>query len=184
MAHLYVMQRSDAPGVWKVGRSDDPQRRAVDLQTGHCFLVHVVATFHGAGCCERAVHELLAEHRVDGGTGREWFRASLPLVYNAIAVASADGHLAPIVAPTDGPLTPTNLGSYIELTDLVQAASTCAEIRRGLATVIGMDVAQVAACLQAAGLEEVSQHYTSEDGVKTTRRVYKKNGTFAVLVRQ
>ena len=184
MAHLYVMQRSDAPGVWKVGRSDDPQRRAVDLQTGHCFLVHVVATFHGAGCCERAVHELLAEHRVDGGTGREWFRTSLLNVYQAIAQGSADDRLAPIVAPTDGPLTPANLGSYIQLTDLVQGASTCAEIRRGLATVFGMDVAQVAACLQAAGLEEVSQHYTSEDGVKTPRRVYKNNGMFAVLVRQ
>ena len=171
MAHLYVMQRSDAPGVWKVGRSDDPQRRAVDLQAGHCFLVHVVATFHGAGCCERAVHELLAEHRVDGGTGREWFRTSLLNVYQAIAQGSADDRLAPIVAPTDGPLTPANLGSYIELTDLVQA-------------VIGMDVAQVAACLQAAGLEEVNQHYTTEDGIRTSRRIYKHNGMFAVLVRQ
>jgi len=184
MAHLYVLQRSDAPGIWKVGRSDDPQRRASDLQMSHCFLVHVVATFHGAGCRERAVHELLAEYRVDGGTGREWFRTSLPNLCYAIAQGSADGRLAPIVAPADGPLTPANLGNYIELTDLIQGASTCAEIRRGLAIATCMDVAHVTACLQAAGLEELNQHYTSEDGIRTSRRVYKKNGLFAVLVRQ
>ena len=183
MACLYVMHRSDAPGIWKVGRSDDPQRRAVDLQSGHCFLVHIVATFHGVGHRERAVHELLAAYRVDGGAGREWFRTDLPTVYDAIARVSADGRLTPVVQHTDGPLTPANLGNYLSMTDIVQAASTCAEILMALAASNAMDVRCVAASLEAAGLEEVNQHYYTEDGVRTSKRIYKRGEMFAVLVR-
>ena len=178
MAHLYVMQRSDAPGILKVGRSDDPQRRAEDLQTGHCFLVRVVSVFYNVGHCERAVHAYLQEWRVDGGAGREWFRASLSMVYQAIARATA-GEAMPVSLPA-GPLTPARLGEYIRLTDVVAEASSAAQIRGALVGASEMSRPQVISCLLAAGQEEGVANYYS-NGFKTSKRVYKKNRLFAAL---
>ena len=59
MTHLYVMQRSDAPQFGKVGRSDDPVKRAEALQSGHCFFVRVLAICSDVGHHERWVHEQL-----------------------------------------------------------------------------------------------------------------------------
>ena len=178
MAHLYVMQRSDAPDILKVGRSDDPQRRAEDLQTGHCFLVRVVSVFYNVGHCERAVHAYLQEWRVDGGAGREWFRASLSMVYQAIARATA-GEAMPVSLPA-GPLTPARLSEYLQLTDTVAEASSAAQIRGALASVPGVSRLQVAACLEAAGLVEgVANYYVG--GIRTKKRIYKKNRLFAAL---
>ena len=179
MAHLYVMQRSDAPDILKVGRSDDPQRRAEDLQTGHCFLVRVVSVFYNVGHCERAVHAYLQEWRVDGGAGREWFRASLSMVYQAIARATAGEPL--LASLPEGPLTPARLGEYIRLTDVVAEASSAAQIRGALVGATGLNRSQVTACLQAVGLEEgVANYYVS--GFRTKKRIYKKDRLFAALI--
>ena len=178
MAHLYVMTRSDAPGLLKVGRSDDPERRAVDLQSGHCFLVHVVAVFYNVGHRERAVHEYLRDSRVDGGAGREWFRTTLLAIYQAIARATA-GETMLASLPT-GQLAPAVLGEYLQLTDTVAEASSAAQIRGALASVPGVSRPQVAACLEAAGLVEgVANYYVG--GIRTKKRIYKKNRLFAAL---
>ena len=84
MAHLYFMSRSDAPGALKVGRSDDPVRRALDLQAGHFFTMKVLARVEGAGGLERSVHALLQDSRVEG-PGVEWFRCSLAKALAATA---------------------------------------------------------------------------------------------------
>ena len=76
MAHLYLMSRSDAPGALKVGRSDDPTRRAHELQSGHFFTMTVLARIDHAGQHERAVHAALQDRRIPG-PGVEWFRCSL-----------------------------------------------------------------------------------------------------------
>ena len=173
------MTRPDAPAIVKIGRSDDPQRRALDLASGHCFLVRVVAVFYNVGHRERIVHEHLQDSRVDGGTGKEWFRSSLLSVYQAIAMGTA-GELVSAPLP-EGPLTPAVLGEYIRLTDLGGEASTAAQIRGAIANATGMEKRQVAACLEAAGLEEVKAHYR-DNGFGLTKRVYKKDRLFAALV--
>ena len=76
MAHLYVMSRSDAPGALKIGRSDDPERRAHELQRGHFFTMKVLAWVEQAGCHEHSVHAALRYCRIEG-PGVEWFRCSL-----------------------------------------------------------------------------------------------------------
>ena len=83
MAHLYLMSRSDAPGALKVGRSDDPTRRAHELQSGHFFTMTVLARIDHAGQHERAVHAALQDRRIPG-PGVEWFRCSLGKALMAI----------------------------------------------------------------------------------------------------
>ena len=189
MAHLYVMSRSDAPGLLKVGRSDDPERRAMDLQSGHCFRITVQAVINGRGCCEQEVHRRLQHARVDG-PGREWFRADLPEVLQVIAgvvgaAVNQESQPVPMEAAEeegDHPaLTPTALGNnYIVLTDSVAEASTAAQIREAIASATGMIKRRVAACLEAAGLEEnVANYYVG--GFKTSKRVYRKDRLYAAL---
>ena len=84
--HMYIMQRSDAPGVLKVGRSNDPMKRATQLQSGHCFSVSVLATFPHAGSKERAVHDILHPRLVSEGPGREWFRVSFSQAVSAVVL--------------------------------------------------------------------------------------------------
>ena len=64
--HLYIMQRSDAPDLLKIGRSNDPMRRAAAIQAGQCFSVKVRAMFPDAGSKEHDVHRILHHHRVLG----------------------------------------------------------------------------------------------------------------------
>jgi len=90
MAHLYVMSRSDAPGVLKIGRSDDPVRRALNLQAGHFFTMKVLAHVEGAGLHERAVHAALRERRISG-PGIEWFRCSVDEALEAFARVTGGG---------------------------------------------------------------------------------------------
>ena len=83
---LYIMTRSDAPGILKVGRSGNPTGRAEDLQRGQCFRVTVLATFPNAGDKENAVHRVLYSHRVTEGSGQEWFRVSISQALAAVSV--------------------------------------------------------------------------------------------------
>ena len=70
MTDLYIMERSDAPGIIKVGSSQDPERRRRQLEEGHTFRMSVVAVFPGAGQFEHCVHRKLAYARVMTGAGR------------------------------------------------------------------------------------------------------------------
>ncbi len=85
--HLYLMVRSDAPGLLKIGRSKDPANRAKQLETSQCFHVTVAAVFEGAGDLEPYVHSKLAACRELGGPGTEWFRTSCAAALCAVGEA-------------------------------------------------------------------------------------------------
>ncbi len=87
MAHLYIMARSDAPGVLKIGRSKDPASRAKQLEASQCFRVTVAAVFEGAGDLEPEVHSKLAACRHLGGPGTEWFTVSRAAALRAVVDA-------------------------------------------------------------------------------------------------
>jgi hypothetical protein len=188
MAHLYVMSRSDAPGLVKVGRSDNPERRAMDLQAGHCFWMVVHAIVNGRGGCEREVHRLLQHVRVDG-PGREWFRTDLPGVLVTIAAAvqhTVNQESQPV--PMTVECCNVDIEAMLSFTNNVAEASTAAEVRRGISVVSGLSMSQVHAALVGDGLEEHNQHFTVSNPprqpVKTSKRVYKRgvDGMFAALV--
>ena len=73
---LYVMKNSLLP-YFKVGRSADVARRAVDLQSGHPFRMTVVAVFPGKGHLESEAHVKLEAWNVKDCPGREWFDCPL-----------------------------------------------------------------------------------------------------------
>ena len=83
-SHLYILRRSDAPHIFKIGRSRDPALCAKQLGEAHCFKVECLMSFDQAGVHEREVHMKLDEYRVVGGQGREWFEAPLELITKTI----------------------------------------------------------------------------------------------------
>ena len=72
MSYVYVMQVE--PGVIKVGRSDDPQRRAHQLTRvwGQRVAVAFKLQSDNAPAVEQAAHRILATYRIEG----EWFSAT------------------------------------------------------------------------------------------------------------
>jgi hypothetical protein len=70
---LYVMSSSAFPGLVKVGRSNRPERRRLDLSGGQPVHYTLDVVFHGAGEHEPAVHRQLAAVRHMEGHSREWF---------------------------------------------------------------------------------------------------------------
>ena len=76
MTDLYIMERSDAPGIVKIGSSQNPERRRQQLESGHTFRMVLLAVFPHAGGFEHQVHRKLDNARVLTGTGREWYRVS------------------------------------------------------------------------------------------------------------
>lgn len=66
--HLYLIQ-SDKTGSIKIGRSDHPQIRLKQLQTGAAFELKLLAIIDGAGHLEKQIHKQLKEYRLQG----EWF---------------------------------------------------------------------------------------------------------------
>ena len=85
---LYIFANSLIPGMVKIGRSNDVERRRVELQRSHLFRLITVATFPGAVRLEANVHAALHAHLVDG-PGREWFHVSASGAIHAIAIAHA-----------------------------------------------------------------------------------------------
>jgi hypothetical protein len=81
---LYVMQYSFRRDIVKVGRSDNPERRRRQLESGQAFHVEILATFPGQGALEGQVHEALAAHRNEEGAGSEWFNVSAAQAIAAI----------------------------------------------------------------------------------------------------
>jgi hypothetical protein len=83
---LYMFANSLVPGIIKIGRSKDVERRRLELQKSQPFRIIILATFPGKGGLEGAVHAALSASRVDG-PGREWFRVSASDAMHAIAIA-------------------------------------------------------------------------------------------------
>jgi hypothetical protein len=82
---LYIFANTLIPGVLKIGRSFDVERRRLSMQQSHPFHIITVASFPGAGHLELRVHAALSALTVDG-PGREWFRVSPSDAIHAIAI--------------------------------------------------------------------------------------------------
>ena len=87
MTTLYIAKRTDAPGLVKVGRSNNPAARLLQLPTGHCFKMVLVATFPGLGHMETTIQRGLRPTRVDTGYGREWFQSTAANVLHEIIMS-------------------------------------------------------------------------------------------------
>ena len=81
---LYLATRSDAPHLLKIGRSSNAHSRCRQLQTGHCFRIHVIAISGEMGACEAPVHRALKEYRIDNS---EWFNTDMLTAVEAIQEA-------------------------------------------------------------------------------------------------
>tara|TARA_R110000824_G_scaffold111593_6_gene260221 strand:- start:2268 stop:2579 length:312 start_codon:yes stop_codon:yes gene_type:complete len=68
---LYIMQMA-VTGDIKVGRSQDPERRLKQLQTGAPHRLKILLVAPGLGYQERHVHQVLHHCRNRGKRG-EWF---------------------------------------------------------------------------------------------------------------
>lgn len=84
---IYVI--SDNRGKIKVGRSIDPQKRIMSLQTGSTELLTLVLVVKHRGDDERRLHALLSRHRISG----EWFHDRLEtrlIIIHALRVNQKD----------------------------------------------------------------------------------------------
>ncbi len=81
---LYVLTSAAFPGLLKVGRSNWPERRVLDLSHGQPVHYELRLVVHGAGELEPRVHHLLAFARHEEGHSREWFRCSPDDVLDAV----------------------------------------------------------------------------------------------------
>jgi len=68
---LYIIQ-SRVTGAVKVGRSDDPERRLSQLQTGSAHTLKIILTLTDGGSLERSVHGCLRKYKTRNMSG-EWF---------------------------------------------------------------------------------------------------------------
>ena len=80
---LYIMRNSLIPGIYKVGRSSNVQKRALTLQASQPLRIVIVAVFPGAAFLEKAIHAALKHYRVKG-PGVEWFRCPLDTILHHI----------------------------------------------------------------------------------------------------
>jgi hypothetical protein len=67
-AHLYILQAKGTGNV-KVGRSDQPEQRLLQLQTGSAHALRLIVVAPNRGLHERRVHLELKRYRLKG----EWF---------------------------------------------------------------------------------------------------------------
>ena len=73
--HLYLMRAGDS-GALKIGRANDPARRARDLQVGCPERIQVLAILPEMGSDEHYAHQRFAHLRLAG----EWFSPSPEIV--------------------------------------------------------------------------------------------------------
>jgi len=69
---LYIIQSKET-GAIKVGRSDNPERRLHQLQTGCPYTLRLILTLKDGGRHERYVHESMDHLRTRHLNGGEWF---------------------------------------------------------------------------------------------------------------
>lgn len=68
--HLYIMQQHHT-NLIKIGRSNNPQKRLKQLQTGSPYVIKMLKIFTGLGNMERELHALLSDYRIRNNG--EWF---------------------------------------------------------------------------------------------------------------
>lgn len=69
--HLYILQ-SQGTGAIKIGRSDDPERRLGEVQTGCPYRLRIILVAKDMGYREKSVHRAMRRHRTRQADG-EWF---------------------------------------------------------------------------------------------------------------
>ena len=111
MSDLYIMERSDALGMVKIGSSSNPERRRCKLQECHTFTMKLLAVFPGKGYLEQKVHCRLSHMRVWTGTGREFYSLAPTGAFNAVSEVVFDDAATPrfdmgpaLVLPQDASL--------------------------------------------------------------------------------
>ena len=122
---LYIMRNTLLPGVYKVGRSSDVQKRALSLQASQPFRIVIVAVFPGAAFLEKAIHAALRQYKIKGGAGVEWFRCDLDTILHHVGqrlpayftkfvaepgghrVESCQAHLVPVAQLPAGSTRPS-----------------------------------------------------------------------------
>ena len=119
MAHLYIMARSDAPGMVKIGSSCNPERRRRELQECHTFTMELLAVFPRMGYLEHKVHRRLSQLRVWSGTGREFYSLSptdaFVAVNDILFAAEQASPRAPSIMPARIPaMTPVIAPSWMD----------------------------------------------------------------------
>jgi len=115
MADLYIMERSDAPGMVKIGSSSNPERRRRELQESHTFTMKLLAVFPCKGYLEHKVHHRLSPSRVWTGPGREFYSLTPAEAFTTVSeiVSAGTGHAvgglgvplvrAPVMTPVIAP---------------------------------------------------------------------------------
>ena len=81
---LYIMMILELPGVFKVGRTANTEKRRRALNDSHCFQLKVIGEYKNAGHHELPIHDLLAPYRVQSGSSREWFSCSSEHIHETI----------------------------------------------------------------------------------------------------
>lgn len=69
-AHLYLIQ-SNVTGAVKIGRSNHPEKRLLELQTGSPYKLRLLAQFEGRGSIEPVLHREMESFRLK--IKGEWF---------------------------------------------------------------------------------------------------------------
>ena len=74
--NLYVLKTTAFPGVYKVGRANDPARRAQEIAYGNFFRLHVILDYEGMGIHESEVHDALRafQYNPENRLRTEWFK--------------------------------------------------------------------------------------------------------------
>ena len=91
---LYVMRNPLLPDMVKIGKAADVAKRAKELGSSQPFTIEICFQYEGYGVLEYIIHDRLREHRVLGGTGREWFAVQAELADGIIRGAIAEWKLA------------------------------------------------------------------------------------------
>jgi hypothetical protein len=177
MAHLYVICRDDATDILKIGRSNAPDQRAYALQAGHAFNVRVLAELRDCGHLEAQVHRALDYCRI---SNREWFREELPTVLHAIAgVVRGQGRDA---CPSEASEETSDLQAVTLVeTDTPTSASSASCVRKYLAVRCGVQPKEAAEELERRGFCEVHTVFIRPDGVRTSKRVYRRQRVYATV---
>ena len=74
--NLYVLKSDSFPGIFKVGRANDPSHRARGVEAGNFFRLHVILDYKGMGIRESEVHDALRAFRYnpENKLRTEWFK--------------------------------------------------------------------------------------------------------------
>lgn len=88
---LYIMRNPRIQEEeFKIGRSNNAELRRLGLSPQQNFDMQLLAIFFGLGLLEKKVHATLESKRSQEGLGKEWFKAPLEDVVEAVRQTAQD----------------------------------------------------------------------------------------------